>query len=315
MSTRRHVLRSAAALAPLLAVACAAGPGSPTDPALTRAQAERVMARYAAIAGHAVATLDGAGLAVVETGTQLTMDRAAIRLARATRRIAPPPASGGARYYIPRMNDHPRWFAVDARDGASRRHALLFVQDRPDGPWLLAAGPAPGADVLGRVALDAHGYATAVRPAATGYGVAPARMGALHADLLTRGTGAPGATGLAAGPSTTRAYADLRTGAAALRRRGVRRTTSFTSDGPVFGLRTSDGGALVWYAMRQREAYRTAKPGRLDVPADLVGLTGRRRFRARMISVALIQYLAVLPQTGPATVAGETRRAVAAAGM
>ncbi|WP_019629202.1 hypothetical protein [Actinomadura atramentaria] len=319
--------RATAALTAVLlcvpcAAACSPGRGAAPDPAIDRAEAERVLARYGAIARHASATLDGTGLAAVESGPQLMMDLAALTRLRAAGRRPAPVDLRRATYYIPRVSGYPRWFTVGALSrgpGGTVRHALLFAKDRPGAAWLLAADPLPAADVLDRVALDAHGYATAVPPTSTGYPVAPARLGAAHAALLTGGPGAPGAAVLATGPDAVRAHRAVLAGQAALRRRGVRLTTRFVPDRtPAYALRTADGGALVWYVLRRHESYRAARRAKIQVAGDLTGLTPRRSFPNRMAATTLIQYLTKIPPTGarPAApaVTGEYRRAVAVTG-
>ncbi|WP_018653403.1 hypothetical protein [Actinomadura flavalba] len=303
---------------PLLLAAACSGADSRPGPAIGRAQAERVLARYTLAADAAGRTLDGTRLASVTTGPQLAMDLASLKLRRATKSPA-----GGLRfdrttYLIPRLHGYPRWFAVDAMSSGgtqSVRHALLFTQSAEGAAWLLAADPLPVDGALNRVALDTDGFATAPGPEATGPAMAPARVAAAHAALLTGGAEAPGAKGIAPGPHTTRAHRALRAGSKKLRKRGILLSSEFAPHTtPFYALRTEDGGALVWYVLRQTEAYAAARAGKLSVSGDLTGLAPTRAPRTRLNSTVLIQYLATVPPRGPATVSGIYRKAVSAQG-
>ncbi|WP_067486065.1 hypothetical protein [Actinomadura hibisca] len=319
-------VRSAAVLllplgASLLLPAC----GSDSDPAsasappaLTQDQARQVLSRYTKAAGQAGQRLDASGLSAVATGPQLTMDTAAVKLRRVTKQKPGPLAFTKPVFYIPRTTGYPRWFAADAISGSDKqtlRHALLFTQAKADAPWLLAADPYPSDAALSRVQLDGDGYATAVPPAAPGLSLAPGKVAAAHAALLTDGAKAPGAASLAPGPKTTQAREALEQGVKLLNKRGVKLTSSFTPDAtPAYALRTKDGGAVVWYVLRQNEAYSSARRGTLSVSGDLSGLAPARTVRNRLTTTVLIQYLATVPPKGAATVTGMYRKAVAADG-
>ncbi|GAA4139816.1 hypothetical protein [Actinomadura keratinilytica] len=305
----------------LLAAACGGGESAP-PPALSKDEAQRVLARYADAANKAGQRLDGDALAAVETDPQLAMDRAAFRLGRAARRPFTPVRFVQSVFYIPRMQGYPRWFAADtvtsatppgAKQPRTTRHALVFTQAAAGAPWLLAASPHPGGDEMSRVRLDGDGYAQAVAPGASGLAVSPSRIGAAHAALLSGGPQAPGAGVLAPGPQTTQSYDALRQAQVGLRKNGVRLHTRFTPDSsPVYALRTKDGGALVWYVLRQHESYRAARLGKLAVTGDLTGLAPAKAARTRLDATVLVQYLATVPASGHAAVGGMYRKAVAA---
>ncbi|WP_329522294.1 hypothetical protein [Spirillospora sp. NBC_01491] len=305
----------------LLAATAACGSDSSAGaepPALTKDQARRVLDRYTAAVARAGANLDGAALPAVQADPQLAMDTAAFKFRRASRQRSPALAFAKPEFYIPRMAGYPRWFAaaaVTGPGGRALRHALLFTQARPGEPWLLTADPFPADAALSRVALDPGGYATPVKPGAEGLAVPPAGLAAAHAALLTSGPAAPGAAVLAPGPKTDEAYGALRQGQADLKRAGVALASRFSAaPSPVYALRTKDRGALVWYLVRQNEAYTSARRGRLAVSGDLVGLVPARAARRRMDTTVLVQYLATVPPEGRATVTGMYRKAIAVRG-
>ena len=184
------------------------------------------------------------------------MDRAGYALKKANHDNFPPFTYTASTFYIPRQRGYPRWFAVDATSGKTR-HALLFVQDKSGGPWLLSADPFPTTALSG-IALDKDGYAKAVDPDDTHTELSPEKVAGEHAASLTTG-----ATGMAPGPFTSdsrNALVKVQTG---LSHRGVTLTTDFQPDRQrVFALRTIDGGALVWYVLRQTERYDMSRPGR-----------------------------------------------------
>lgn len=295
-----------------------ASSGSDAPPALSRAEAERVLKSYTAAADQAGQKLSRRALAAIETEPQLSMDAAMFRKYRALRQRPPKLDFPKTTFFIPRLQGHPRWFAVGAGGGGgqgSRPHAMLFTQEEAGGPWLLAADPAPGDGALGQVKLDDQGFAEPVAPEADGLPVTPAGLPKAHATLMTGGPGASGAAAFADGPTTGRAYQALQKVTKSLAGQGVTLSSTFApAPYRVHALRTKDGGALVWYAMRQQEAYSAAKRGSLAVSGDLVGLAPARSVRTRLKTTVLTQYLAVVPPDGRAMVAGVYRKAVAAKG-
>jgi hypothetical protein len=299
------MLRQLAVLTAVILPVSACGSLGSAHPAITKRQAEQVLANYQQVNNRANGDLDTHLLATVETGAQLEMDRAGYRLRRVKKDKYTPFTYSRPAFYIPRQDGFPKWFAVDATSGETR-HALLFVQDHKAGPWLLAADPFPSSGLRG-VALDKDGYATAVSPADGDSAVEPRKVAGVHAATLSTG-----AAGMAPGPYTTESRDALTKVEAELRKRGVTLTSDFAPDQQrPFALRTTGGGALVWYVVRQSERYDMVDPGTVSTNGDLAGLvTGR--VGHHLSSVALIQYLAVVPDHGNTQVIGTYRKAVQA---
>ena len=297
--------RYLAALTAVILPVSACGSLGSAQPALTKSQAEQVLANYQSINNRANGDLDANLLATVETGAQLEMDRAGYRLRKAKKDKYTPFTYARPAYYIPRQSGFPKWFAVDATSGDTR-HALLFVQDHQGGPWLLAADPFPSAPLSG-VAIDKDGYATAVNPADAEAAVEPRKVATAHAATLSSG-----ASGMAPGPYTSESRDALTKVESELRQRGVTLTSDFAPDRQrSFALRTTGGGALVWYVVRQSERYDMVDPGTVRANGDLAGLVSGR-VGHHLSSVALIQYLAVVPDHGNTQVIGTYRKAVQA---
>ncbi|RFU36691.1 hypothetical protein DZF91_36835 [Actinomadura logoneensis] len=304
---------------PLAAGCGGSDAGASGSPALTPGRARQVVAEYAATVGQAGDRLDASLLPKVETDPQRTMDTAAVRLRQVSGARTGLLKFSQVSVIVPRLSGYPRWFAASAVSGSGKgalRHALLFTQEKADAPWLLAADPFPTGSSLDHVALDRDGYATAVA-ASSGKGLAmsPGALPAAHAALLNEGPRAAGADRLAPGPRTTEAFAALRRVEAGLRKSGVTLSSRFEpGSAQVRALRTRDGGAVVWYVLKQREAYSAAKKGKLTVTGDLVGLAPPSSVSTRMDTTVLIQYLATVPAHGRAGVSGMYRKAVAASG-
>lgn len=299
----RHALL---ALPIAVSAACAGSPSqaSHAAPALTKAEAQQVLSQYEATGNQAGKALDAQLLRSVETGAQLSMDTAAFKLRRATSQQSKPLAYTAPVFYIPRATGYPRWFAVDAASGTTH-NALLFSQDAAGDPWRLAADPYSKGNPLTDVQLDSAGYATIARP------VWP--IGAAHAALLTEGPSSPAAEGLAPGTATSRAYAALLQAQSGFLKLGVRLISHFTpSAEPVYALQAKDGGAVVWYTLRQRESYVTSRPGAISVAGDLVGLGPSGKVHKQLDTVVLVQYLARVPSHGASTVTGMYRKAIQA---
>ncbi|MFB4306088.1 hypothetical protein [Actinomadura sp. GTD37] len=310
-------------LAAALAAGCSGGTSAEAAkprgaPALTKAQAQRVLASYTAAANRAGYRFSGRALRAIEADPQLSMDVAALKLRRAVRQRPPKLAFTSTTFYIPRLTGYPHWFAADAATGQgdrTLRHALLFTQAEAGAPWLLAADPYPAEPALSKIALDPDGFATPVDPGAKDLAVAPGSLPQAHAALLTEGPRASGAAHLADGAKTSETYKALKQGEHALAGRGVTLSSRFSAAPyKVYALRTKDRGALVWYVLKQNEAYSATKRGRLAVSGDLVGLAPARTARTRMDTTVLVQYLATVPAKGRATVSGMYRKAVTAHG-
>jgi hypothetical protein len=314
-------------------------------PALTATEAGAVVKAYEATNAKANRTLDPTLLATVETGPQLQMDVAVYKLNRVAKTKLTPFSYTDPVFYIPRLTGHPRWFAVDAASTVHTsaphtpiahapiaqapiahapiahapiahkqdvRHAMLFVQESRNGPWKLAADPQRKGGPIGGMDIDDAGYARV--PVAQNLALAPSRLATAHAALLSGGPTAPGAAGIAAGPLTTGTYELMKKAGTQIGTAGVSFSARFSPAQPeVYALSTTDGGALVWYVLRQNEAYApaTKKARKIPITGDLVGLVPPGRVR-RLTSSVLIQYLAVIPKKGDVTVAGATRKAVSA---
>jgi hypothetical protein len=231
-----------------------AGGALANPPPLTLAQAKSVLAAYTSANNAANAKRSDTLLGSVETGSSYAIDAGIYRVQQADK-AAPYPAFGPrqAQFYIPGepVAEYPHWFAVQVvnADLASPGQAtgteyLVFTQAAPGAPWLntdepyvLAGAATP------RVALGADGLATSVGSQTTVLTVMPAQISALTAASLD---GGQSGASLAASPGNLADRLDQTFWKQRLPTATVTDRHAATADYP-FALRTTDGGALVFY--------------------------------------------------------------------
>jgi hypothetical protein len=270
MFSRNHTIRTS----PLGSPAATARPPAPgvqgrsTPPAaleagaLTKADAERVLARYCQVNNTANQSRSDTLLKTVEAGSSYSMDAGTYQMDRVTdpaNRQNTAFTAKNATYYIPRQpaGVYPRWFAVRVTYAnlAAPQHAtgagyVLFTQAAKNARWkndlepymLTAAGPAPF------IQTDAQGYAIqAPLTSAARLAAAPAQIPQLTAKSLDGATTAvtvrnPG--NLADLRDQVYFQSRLPTGSAD--------TDRHDTAGLVFALKTVGGGALVFYHLIAR---------------------------------------------------------------
>ena len=247
-------------------------------PPLTLAAAEAALADYTAVNNGANAERSDSELALVETGGSDVIDAAAYAIQRAAGR-SPFPAFApvAATYYIPRSESvgGPRWFVVRVANAfaanpkkVTSTEYLLFTQSAPGGPWRNTVEPylLTGAAVP-QVAIGANGLATAVSLTSGSLAVAPGQLAGLTAASLD----GAGRTVSVPAPGDLADRSDRKFWQAKLPTATVTDTDAAAAGtaGQTFALRTSNGGALVFYA-DSAELTITSPPGstlRLNVPS------------------------------------------------
>jgi hypothetical protein len=231
-------------------------PALPTPPpspvargALTMAQAQQVLAAYTTANNTANAQRSDSLLATIETGSSYAIDAGLYRLQGAENAATYPAfRPQRAQYYIPRETGYPRWFVVlvaNADLAAPAKSAgteyLLFTQTGPGAAWKDAIEPylVTGATAPA-VALGTDGLATPVT-AATALAVPEDQIAQVTASSLD-------ATGSGQVPSPGN-LADLTDRSFWLGKLPASSVAdTHIPSGPVYGLRTTDGGALLFYA-------------------------------------------------------------------
>lgn len=227
--------------------------------ALTMSQAKGVLASYTTVNNTANAQRSNTMLASVESGSSYAIDASLYQEQQAAG-TAPYPAFGpvGATYYIPRDEPAggPRWFVVQVANAftanqkkVTSNEYLLFTQPAGGGPWQDTVEPylLPGTNAP-RVDVGADGLVTAVSPDAGTVAVAPSQLPAATSASLD-GTGTGTGAGTIADPGNLADRADQKFWRGKVPGGTVTdaHTAASGADGQEFALRTTDGGALVFY--------------------------------------------------------------------
>jgi hypothetical protein len=201
-----------------------------------------------------------------------------------------------ARYTIPAKAGWPRWFLADAaaNKGGDARWMLVFVKERKEEPWQAAYLTLLDPEDVPEFRKGEDGHA---EPAVGGdaLALAPSKLGRAYADYLDEG----GDT-FAEGPHTSvvreqRKKNEKRPGLV----RQFEDEPLTAGDYAPLGLRTADGGALVFFATRHFEKL-TAAPG-TEIPvqnADVQALTTGEVEQTLTMEYVSQQAVRV-PRTGP----------------
>jgi hypothetical protein len=228
-------------------------PSTSAVAALSMAQAQGVLAGYTTANNAANHARDDAQLAAIETGSSDAID-AGLYLMQGAAGAAPYPAFAPASstYYIPAGEPAtgPRWFVVRVSNAflsspkkVSSAEYLLFTQATPGGPWKNAIEPYlfSGASVP-QPAIGANGLATPVTATTTALATSPGQLPALTAASLN-------GTGTITNPGNLEESADQRFWQGKLPSATVTDTHALVTgnEGETFALRTTSGGALVFY--------------------------------------------------------------------
>ncbi|POX37622.1 hypothetical protein C3486_27560 [Streptomyces sp. Ru73] len=217
-------------------------------PALSKAEAGKVLKQFVAGYNKANTGQDPAATSAYETGALQDIDAAVIKTDRRMGRGGAnfqPLVLRDAHYTIPRQAGWPKFFVADALPNRKTdRWFLAFTRNGPQEKWKAAYLLSLKEDQVPEFATDADGYAKAV-PAGKGAGglvVDPGKLGTAYAKYLMTGEGET----FAPGPYTD----GLRQQRAATAKQPGKRIRSIDQayEFPAMALRTKDGGALAFFA-------------------------------------------------------------------
>jgi hypothetical protein len=228
-------------------------------PAITKKQAEQVVSHYWEVNNEANEQRSDSLLGTVEAGSSYRMDTGAYRFDRASN-----PSGAGyvpfdatrTAYYIPWQSAgaaYPHWFAVAVTiaDLATPQHPtgsgyLVFCQASPGANWKDVVEPnmVTGSRPAPQIATDAKGYATQVDGGTSGLGIAPRKISLLTASALDN----PGTAAMKM-PGTLADEMDEAYWRSRLPAGSTDSDKHQAGAGPVFGLRTKDGGAVLFYSV------------------------------------------------------------------
>ena len=213
----------------------------------------------------------------------------------------PPYLPANASYYIPLESPgYPHWFATQVQNALAsapgqviNSEYVVFTQAAPGAPWKNAIEPFIVRGVTPpHVAIGPDGYATAVTASAGGLALPPATASQATAAALDTGTGEPA---VPANLADEQALAALHREFPATSSETDRH---FAATEATYGLRTADGGALLFYAVAAQVTV-TAK-GDDPLPLNVPGFLSPGNPVARATLDFLEQFAAYDPQAGGA---------------
>lgn len=247
------------------------------------------------------------------SSAQYTVTSSAYASAEATGGTVTGPVYGRPTLYVPKLTTYPLWFIATAPERPATggpAGTAVMVFDRPDAEttWALDGTVLLSKDAPAlNVAVNQAGYATALATTDTALSLRPDVVGAIHATVADDGPSSPAAAAVVAGPLTTGIY----TANAAIGRQAAAHGESYSwemegTSYPIFALRTTDGGALVFYTMTLNTTTSPAHPNSkvqppiIPVPAAYKGLlaVGAPAPRHNLTADSTVQYLTIDP---PAT--------------
>lgn len=172
----------------------------------------------------------------------------------------PPLAQESERFYVPRVTSYPRWFVEEAAThshGAAGGDAFVMVQSRRGGPWqeadtLTWSGPRPAQ--LSGISVS-HGYATTVFPDHASLAVSPGQLPGQYTRLISR-TADAASSPFAASDATTGWIASQQKVVKGAPSKGWQVSFGFSAPAiPAYALRTTSGGAVVFFAFGQASTW------------------------------------------------------------
>ncbi|MFE7315695.1 hypothetical protein ACFU7T_21825 [Streptomyces sp. NPDC057555] len=245
-------------------------------PAVSKADAAQALKNFTDGFNKANRTLDAKVNASFEDGALLAIDQAGIKAARGIRPNGNPGfnplAFTDAHFTVPQQKGWPKFFIGDALsnrrggDGQNTRWFLVFSRDAVNAKWravYLATFPGNKAPEL----KVTDGYAEAV-PAdgSSGLTVDPGKLSQAYADYLGTGKGDEFAPG-----RETTGWRDRR--ASGANQPGARiQWEDQPSNLPPVALRTTDGGALVFFSTVYHQQKTVSKGLMITVPPELRGI-------------------------------------------
>jgi len=205
----------------------------------------------------------------------------------------------GTEFTIPEKAGWPRWFVADSRANKGRgedRWLLVFTRGDADEPWQVSYLTIASAEEIPEFRKDKDGWAQPVAADATDLAVAPGKLPQRYAAYLKDG----GST-FADGAHTSEWRSDRAKNAArpGLAQQYIDEPLTSGDYAPV-GLRTVDGGALVFFTTRHYQKQTAAQGAPINVTnAEVKALmTGEPR---RSLTLESVSNQAVLTPPKSAT--------------
>ncbi|MFF1656276.1 hypothetical protein [Streptomyces sp. NPDC058255] len=246
-------------------------------PAATRAEAARALTDFTTAYNKADKAYDSSLDADRVTGPLADIDGAKLKAGQKNHpggNPAPSPLKfSDAKFVIPEKAAWPRWFVADtaANKGLpSSRWLLVFTRGSANDMWQVSYLTVLAAADVPKFATDEHGWAQPVTADDAALAVEPEKLSQSYSTYLKAG----GDT-FAAGTHTSQWRAQRKKFASkpGLARQYIDEPLTSGDYAPV-GLRTSDGGALVFFTTHRYEKQTAATGTEIPAPtADVQALT------------------------------------------
>lgn len=268
---RRGVCLGAAVIALTLPLAgCMTVHGERADiPSVQKKEAAAAVAQFVKVTNKVSSTYDAKGVLAVESGVFGTTDEAGLRGRHITDPKGNPQykplAFSDTKYLIPRQVGWPKFFVVDTATNRATgsRWLLVFRHSAPGQPWKAAFAAAVGTSQMPKFRKDKDGYAVPAGLAGTNLLVQPGKVSEEYTTYLDKG----GNDHFAEGPATSQ-LRDTR----ASQSKTANSVTQW-ADSPASGgdftpvaLRTTDGGAVVFFGARLQSRATFRAGYRLNLP-------------------------------------------------
>ncbi|MET9408865.1 hypothetical protein ABZX90_24330 [Streptomyces sp. NPDC002935] len=246
-------------------------------PSATRAEAARALKDFTASYNKADKTYDRSQDADRVTGPLADIDGAKLKAGHTNHPAGNPAHSplefSDPEFSIPAKAAWPRWFVANtaANKGVpGSRWLLVFTRGSADEVWQASYLTVLGAGDVPEFAKDEGGWARPVTADDAALAIEPAKLGRSYATYLKAG-----GTTFAAGVHTSqwRAQREKFASKPGLARQYIDEPLNSGDYAPV-GLRTADGGALVFFATHRFEKQTAAAGTGIPTPAaDVRALT------------------------------------------
>jgi hypothetical protein len=260
-------------------------------PAVSKTDARKILKEFNTTSNKANSSHDPGLNSTIETGALGAIDQAGLK---SRKKLAPkgnpdyePLRLSDARFLIPKQAGWPKFFVADARSNRTDdgRWLLVFQRDDAESDWRASYLAVLQNSEIPRFVVGRNGYAKAVpNGEASRLVVPPDELSDEYVNYLGEGTGefAPG--------EHTSKRREQREGSA--NRPGKR--TEFADvpakapQYPAFGLRTRDGGALVFFASQHhtKETYAEGYKPPVKDPLVKALMTGTPRQSVTYVRVS-----------------------------
>lgn len=271
-------------------------------------QVYRIHGDYQRGLSAAQAALNHGAMGKLEHGLALEMTRASFKTARLEGTSVASGIWPNPQVWVPRhVEGSPDWFVAVSYDPGVAR--ITDVMSSTPAGWRLVASAADTRATPARfpkIATDSDGYATSLPENAPGLLATPRQIARAHLASMENAELDPA---FADGPWTSETVTFWQQERAQLEEAGWTLRLSYLPEGPVRALRTSDGGALVWYAARSTDARKAQRVGaKVTLKGSAAVRTENRSFTHSVSATYGRMYVAHVPPAGsaePVRVLGE----------